>query len=570
MSVTYEDLGIVIPRYMGGSKNCKTFCPQCHEGRKHKHDRSLSVDLETGRWNCWHCGWADYLENHNRDARDRVPPPRPAPKDVAPPPVVVAPSSPVLNGLAKSFMESRGLLDVAHHYKVWGDDRGIHVPYYVDGGVVNIKHRWFAGDNLKAGHSMEAGAELTLWNIDRAKDQPVVAVTEGEWDAMAIELTGLMPAVSVPNGGTKGTSRMEYIDAAADILASVGTFYICTDTDDVGGALEKELVRRLGVEKCKRVTWSSGKDANDVLVAGGVESLRRDIEAATDYPIEGVVRPASLRDALRSLYHEGMARGYSTGIPAVDQLFTIMPGYINLVTGMPGSGKSELIDQFAVNTALGMEWKWAIFSPEGDPREEHMSRIAEKLSGLPFFEGKSPRMSWDLADRAVDWMEEYLTFIDPEEPTIDAILEAARVEVLRRGINNLVIDPWNELTHDQKPHELISDYISRRTRDIRRWGERNRVAIWIVNHPHSMNIDPKTGQYPVVRHYDLNGGAMWGNKCGAILSVWRDRLESGKPVELHVIKTKTRRIGRTGIAYLSYDTITGRYSGGTHDYEIVG
>lgn len=575
MSVDYADLGIELPRYIGNRRDVKCYCPRCRHDRTNKHDRSLSVDVEEGRWNCHYCGWADYLENHNRDARDWVPAPRPAATKEAPAesPVALTELPPVsqLHGAAERFVGERGLSAIATRYGLWGDDRGIHIPYYVDGNHTNTKHRHFRGDNLKAGHSMDAGAALTFWNIDRCKDQPVIAITEGEWDAMAIEATGLMPAMSVPNGGTKGKNpNMSYVDAAADLLEAVETVYICTDTDEVGSALERELVRRIGVEKCKRVAWSQGKDANDVLMQGGMDVLRADLERATDYPVEGVIRPASLRDQMRLLYHEGLSRGHSTGIPALDPLFTILPGYITLVTGMPGSGKSELLDQVMVNTAIDLGWKWAVFSPEGDPREEHMSRIAEKLAGLPFFDGPRQRMSWDLADRAVDWMEEHITFIDPEEPTVDDILEAARVEVRRRGIVCLVIDPWNEVTHDQNPHELISDYISRRTRDIRRWGERNRVAIFIVNHPHQMQLDNKTGQYPVVRHYDLNGGAMWINKVGAMVSLWRNRLETGRPVEAHVIKTKTRRIGQTGRAFLQYDRVTGRYSGGPNDYELFG
>jgi twinkle protein len=569
MAVDYADLGIELPRHIGNRRDVKCYCPRCHGDRSDKHDKSLSVNVDEACWQCHYCGWADYLENHNKADRDwRTPAPR-VPHPPPPPPTAPADRGEV-HGRAAEFLATRGLPDdTAVRYSLWGDDRGIHIPYYVGGQLTNIKHRWFRGDNLKSGHSMETGQELSFWNIDAAHGVDTLVITEGEWDAMAVEAAGMV-ALSVPNGANKGELKLGYFDAAADILAAIPTILIATDGDDVGGKLEQELVRRIGVEKCKRVYWSTGKDANDVLIAGGVEALRADLANATEYPVAGIVRPSALRDQMLALYRDGLARGVSTGIPNLDPLFTILDGYVTLVTGMAGSGKSELLDQIVVNTGIDLGWRWAIFSPEGDPREEHMSRFAEKLSGLPFFAGPHQRMSEELADRTVDWMEEHLTFIDPDDPTIESILEAARVEVLRRGIKCLIIDPWNELTHLHKPYERSDQYLSRMLRDIRRWAERNRVHVFIVNHPHQMQIDQKTGEYPVVRQYDLNEGAMWSNKVGGIISIRRLRTVNGAPVEVHVLKTKTRRIGRTGMAHLTYDPVTGRYAGNPNDYEFVG
>ena len=40
-----------------GSGNVKVLCPQCHEQRTDKHDRSLSCNLATGEFLCHYCGW---------------------------------------------------------------------------------------------------------------------------------------------------------------------------------------------------------------------------------------------------------------------------------------------------------------------------------------------------------------------------------------------------------------------------------------------------------------------------------------------------------------------------------
>ena len=58
---TYQEYGIEIP---AGRKsgNVKVHCPRCHQQRSNKTDRSLSVDLDKGVWNCHYCGWGGKLE----------------------------------------------------------------------------------------------------------------------------------------------------------------------------------------------------------------------------------------------------------------------------------------------------------------------------------------------------------------------------------------------------------------------------------------------------------------------------------------------------------------------------
>jgi twinkle protein len=51
---------------------------------------------------------------------------------------------------------------------------------------------------------------------------------------------------------------------------------------------------------------------------------------------------------------------------------TIRPGELSVVTGTPGSGKSEFIDARAVNLAQRYGWCFAVCSFE-NPAEEHIS-----------------------------------------------------------------------------------------------------------------------------------------------------------------------------------------------------
>lgn len=571
----FSDVGISLP--YGARGDVKTRCPQCADKRKpgHQHDRPLSVNVEEGVWNCHNCGWADSLSaislrerpERDRPQREWNPAPIREKPDVAQP----------LSGHAVEFLEGRGIVPTvaSEKYHIHGDDGGIHIPYYNGNEWVNTKHRFFRlTDGTwedKAGHSMDAGKPLTFWNMDACRGQETIAITEGEWDAIVITEAGI-PAMSVPNGASKGSMKLDYLASGQEIIEAANRILICVDTDEAGVKLEEELVRRIGPEKCLRVDWSIGKDANDVFKEGGLEALLHDLNTPRFYPIEGIIRPTDLLERLKTLYHDGAPRGISTGMATIDPLFTIIPGMVYLVTGIPSAGKSEWLDQVVINTVTNHRWQWAIFSPEGDPREEHLSRIMEKLVGSPFFDGPTPRMEWSTVRASATFLQEYVSFIDPEEPTVASILTAAKAEHLRRGLNAMVIDPWNEVSTENQGN--ISEYLSKTLRDIRRWAARSGVAVFIVNHPHSMQIDKTTNEYPIARHYDLNGGAMWANKVAGIISIWRSRTERDRPVEVNIIKTKTRRIGRTGKALINYNIVTGTFSSPTPQegvtYEFLG
>jgi hypothetical protein len=52
-------------------------------------------------------------------------------------------------------------------------------------------------------------------------------------------------------------SKFAFLEADAERLETVKTWIIAVDNDEPGKRLEDELARRLGREKCKRVTWAS-------------------------------------------------------------------------------------------------------------------------------------------------------------------------------------------------------------------------------------------------------------------------------------------------------------------------
>src|SRR5690606_25936859 len=145
--------------------------------------------------------------------------------------------------------------------------------------------------------------------------------------------------------------------------------------------------------KCSTVTYPEGcKDANDALKQGK-EVLTAIIANATPVPISGTFIASELASELIDLYEDGLPRGAYCGWGDLDEHYTCMPGQLNVITGIPGHGKSEFVDAMMVHLAHLHSWRIAFYSPENYPIKLHVAKIAEKYTGKPFNAGRVTRMT---------------------------------------------------------------------------------------------------------------------------------------------------------------------------------
>jgi twinkle protein len=506
---TFADFGIELGGRSG--VEVQTTCPQCSPLRRKSKARCLSVNTEKEVWVCHHCDWAGTLKGgveHQADKRKLIIKPAYQSSGSLPPNL--------LDWFAKRGIHeavvtrNRITLQTVYMPQLEEEVPCIAFPYVKVGEVVNIKYRALEPKAFR----QVAHAEKTFYGLDDIAGDAAVIV-EGELDKLALEVAGINYAVSVPDGappaGSKPTdTKFEYLQTCEPLLTRLKKIIIAVDNDEPGKTLEAELSRRLGPERCWRVTWPEGcKDANDVLLKYDATTLRECIEEAKPFPLLGILEVQDVVDDLLKLYDGKLAGGLSTGWLTVDQHYTVRPGELTVVTGIPSHGKSQFLDALAVHLATEHDWRIGLCSPENLPIERHVAKLLEQYTGFPFHDGPSLRLPrFELAP-ALQWLHDHFVFMVPEDSawSIDDLLKRAKALVQRYGIRGLILDPWNEFDHSRPSSMTETEYISRSLGNIRRFGRYHGVHVWMVAHPQKL-YRQDDGTYPVPTPYDISGSAV--------------------------------------------------------------
>lgn len=270
----------------------------------------------------------------------------------------------------------------------------------------------------------------------------------------------------------------------------------------------------------------------------------------------------SLSGSIEKFYSTGLTGGMLTGWEDLDNYYTVLPGQWTLVTGIPSHGKSSWLDALTVNLSRLHGWKFAVFSPENHPVAYHASKLTEIVTGGSFFGTfRMPRMTQGEMSAGAKIVENVFTFISHENDilTLDGILERSQKIVDEKGVNGLVIDPWNEIDH-----VLGSDtetlYISKALTKIRLFARNNNIHVWVVAHPTKMQKNDQ-GTYNPPTPYDVAGGAHWRNKSDCSITVHRPTFDRGDfRVDIHVQKIRFKHVGKVGKVTLEYNLDNGQYN----------
>ena len=225
------------------------------------------------------------------------------------------------------------------------------------------------------------------------------------------------------------------------------------------------------------------------------------------------------------------------------------------MTGIPGSGKSEFVDELVLRLNLRHQWRAAYFSPENMPITYHLMKLADKLTGVPFRKGILSEVQYRAV---VDHLQKNITSILPKtDYTAETILEKAQELVRRKGINQLIIDPIGNIEHRIPVGQSETQYIGAFLDSLASFARRNRCLVIVVAHPRKMQREPGMKKTMTPEMYDVSGSAAFFNKCDFGLVVERNR--GAKVTCINVEKVKFKHLGDIGKAIFKYNEENGRY-----------
>lgn len=562
-----SDLGIKLTRRSG---NVKTKCPKCSDGRKNKHDMPLSVDINEGAYNCHNCGWKGNVRSFERKRETK--------KYEKPDQSMIKHIS--VQERTEQWFQKRGIskktLDkfMIFNREEWmpqtqKKENCICFPYFRDGEMVNIKFR-----DARKNFKMVKDAELILYNLSNISERKSVIIVEGEIDCMSLYEVGYgvdriinsetaeiensnfseRVPLSVPNGASKGNQRLDYLDNCADWFGDITEIIIATDNDEAGKQLKDELIRRLGVERCKTISYpieecvplENGlkrrcKDFNEVLIYLGKEVVQNVINNAESIPVDGVYYLEDIFDSMLDNFRKGIVLAPTTRFSEMDEFFRWKKGDITLCTGYGNHGKSFFMLQMMLTKSIWDGWKWAIFSPENYPANDFYDDIIEMYTG----KWLNNMTEQEYIDACL-FIDLHFFYVYPDnEHDINSIHEKFRHLILKKGVDGVMIDPFNQLDHNQKAYQREDQYLSDVLKDIKRFALLNNVVYTIIAHPKNPSHQPNQ-PLPIVDMYDIHGGSMWGNKADQILSYYRPNFHINKnspEVTIYVQKLKRKRTG---------------------------
>lgn len=420
-------------------------------------------------------------------------------------------------GKVREWLNSRGIVDetvtvfkIAEQVR---DGKTYAVfPYLRDGELVNVKYR-----NVEEKRDMrqEGGAEPCLfgWHLIDPKCRSV-AITEGEIDAMTLHQSGV-PALSV----NAGAGNHQWIESDWQRLERFSEIFVCFDDDEAGKKGAAEVIRRLGIDRCKLVKFGA-KDANEWLMQGACgEDIWNAVKDSKPQDPEEMVRASAFINRVKALFYPAHGERTDPVLRFDKDLdwFEFRRCEVSVWTGYNGHGKSLLLSQVLLGLAQQGE-RVMVFSGEMTP-ERQLKRMAKQATG-------QDRPTMGYIDAVGEWLRDRLWFFNVVgSATIDRLLTVFLYAVKRYGIRHFVIDSLmmtdvpedgaGAITLQKKAMQNLCDF-----------AKRNGCHVHLVAHPRKGKDETGTpGKMDVAGSSKITDGA------DNVFSVWSARKDESSPID---------------------------------------
>lgn len=336
-------------------------------------------------------------------------------------------------GSVADFLRSRHLNDdTIKAFKIGEQLRGGKAycvfPFILaNGDLVNVKYR-NVDDKKDQRQEKDAAPCLMGWHLINPNARQVI-ICEGEIDAMSIHQCGL-PALSV----NQGAGNHQWIETDWNRLDQFDDILVCFDNDEPGDKGAEEVIRRLGIERCRRMRVGA-KDANQWLQEGAEHAdFWHSIQEARSIDPEELRNANDYTSAVERIFYPepGDRPAPYLKFDTHCDWFQFRGGEYTCWTGINGHGKSLMLDQVLLGLMEQGE-RVVIFSGEMPPAR-HLERVHRQATGV----GKPTR---EYIRAVGNWLSGKCWMFDlVGNAKVDRLLEVFSYAARRYGATHFVID----------------------------------------------------------------------------------------------------------------------------------
>lgn len=393
-------------------------------------------------------------------------------------------------------------------YRVGAASGKVYFPFMRDDKLVMCKWRSITS---KETMPTSKGQEPCLFGWQAIpKGAREVTICEGEIDALSLWQYG-HPALSVPFGGGKG-AKQDWIDNDFDHLERFDVINICMDADPVGREGAKEIIERLGRDRCRLINLPD-KDANDCLKNGVPPELIERAFRMGVYLDPEELRPASdyYDDILLDLHPDRRPQGNdSFFLPwsSTHDKLEFRMGDLTILNGVNGHGKSQIIGHIKL-AAMRQGRRVCVASMELRP-PKLLSKIVRQAAGL------ATGLPADGYVQAIsDWFNDKLwVFECIGTAKTQRILEVFKYARKRHGINLFVIDSLMKCGIDEDDYNAQKRFVD----ELCDFKNEHNVHIILLAHSRKGESEDKPSG-----KMDVKGTGAITDLTDNLLTIWRNK-----------------------------------------------
>ncbi len=288
-----------------------------------------------------------------------------------------------------------------------------------------------------------------------------------------------------------------------------------------------------------------------------------------------IVKFEEINQRLTEFHKLGAKKGIDLGFNNMEPFYSMRQDSCTDWTGIPQSGKTELLLECLFNASDFYGWKHLLYVPDIGECIEVMAILIHKYTGKTFDKKYPNYIELKEAYSASAWILEHFHILEKANHkarvTPVQFWEYACEYKKTHNINTATIDSWKDMDHNYGEYGgNYAMYLSNILPIRNKLSEENNIHFHTVIHPKTPRRDSK-GSIIHPQVDDMEGGAQWNNSGKSIISVHRATYDT-KVADIQVLKAKPQVVGKRGMFCLNFDPAISRYyeidsaNGGTKSF----